>query len=78
MKKGILKTLLFYATGFGIAGISYVTIGHPYIHAPGAHHFILFFTLVIGIIWTLINIGIYFFKTKIPIPQCQSFNLPSL
>ena len=64
MKKGILKTLLFYATGFGIAGISYVTIGHPYIHAPGAHHFILFFTLVIGIIWTLINIGIYFFKTK--------------
>jgi hypothetical protein len=40
MKKGILKTLLFYGIGFGIAGVSYLTIGHSYIHAPGVHHFI--------------------------------------
>ena len=64
MKKGILKTLLFYGIGFGIAGIAYSIIGNPYIHAPGVHHLILFLTLVIGLIWTLISIGIFFFKTK--------------
>ena len=64
MKKGILRTLLFYGIGFGIAGISYVTIGHPYIHAPGVHHLILFLTLIIGIIWTLTSIGVFIFKSK--------------
>ncbi|WMI68234.1 hypothetical protein [Mangrovimonas sp. YM274] len=64
MKKGILKTLLFYGIGFGIAGISYAIIGNPYIHAPGVHHLILFLTSIIGLIWTLISIGVYFFKAK--------------
>ena len=64
MKIGILKTILFYGIGFGIAGISYLIFGHPYIHAPGAHHFIMFFTLVIGIIWTLASFGVFIFKTK--------------
>ncbi len=64
MKSGILKTLLFYGIGFGISGISYAIIGHPYIHAPGVHHLILSLTLVIGLIWTLSSIGIFFFKRK--------------
>ncbi|WP_299315999.1 hypothetical protein [uncultured Aquimarina sp.] len=64
MKTGILKTLLFYGIGFGIAGIAYAIIGNPYIHAPGVHHLILFLTLVIGIIWVLISIGFFFFKAK--------------
>ena len=64
MKKGILKTLLFYGIGFGIAGIAYAIIGNPYIHAPGIHHLILFLTLIIGVIWTLISLVIYFFKVK--------------
>jgi hypothetical protein len=64
MKNGILKTLLFYGIGFGIAGIAYAIIGNPYIHAPGIHHLILFLTLVIGLTWTLISVGIFFFKTK--------------
>ncbi len=67
MKKGVLKTLLFYAIGFGIAGISYLTIGHPYIHAPAIHHIIIFLTLVIGIIGTLISLLLYLFKTKTPL-----------
>jgi len=64
MKKGILKALMFYGIGFGIAGIVYAIIGNPYIHAPGFHHLILFLTLVIGLIWTLASIGIFFFKAK--------------
>ena len=64
LRKGILKTLLFYGIGFGIAGISYAIIGNPYIHAPGVHDLILFLTLVIGLIWTLISIGFFFFKAK--------------
>ena len=64
MKKGILKTLLFYGIGFGVAGIAYAIIGNPYIHAPGVHHLILFLTLVIGLFWTLSSCGIFFFKVK--------------
>ena len=54
MKKGILKTLVFYGIGFGIAGLVYLIFGHPYIHAPGFHHLILFLTLIAGLVWTLI------------------------
>lgn len=64
MKKGILKTLLFYGIGFGIAGIVSFTVKSTYIHGPGLHHFIIFFTLVIGLIWALISFGIYIFKRK--------------
>ncbi len=64
MKKGILKALLFYGIGFGIAGIAYAVIGNPYIHAPGIHHLILFLTLIIGLIWTLTSIVFFFFKAK--------------
>jgi hypothetical protein len=64
MKKGILKTLILYAIGFGIAGISYLTIGHPYIHAPGLHHLIIFLTLIIGLSWTLASVITFFFKIR--------------
>jgi hypothetical protein len=60
MKNRIFRTLLFYGIGFGIAGIAYAIIGNAYIHAPGVHHLILFLTLVIGIIWTLVSVGIFF------------------
>ncbi|WP_045468078.1 hypothetical protein [Winogradskyella sp. PG-2] len=64
MKKGILKTLLFYIIAFGIAGISYLTIGNPYKHASGVHHFLLFLTLIVSIVWTLASIGTFFFIKK--------------
>ncbi len=64
MKRGVLKTLLFYSIGFGLAGLSYAIIGNSYIHALGIHHIILFLTLVCGLVWTLTSIGIFFFNTK--------------
>ncbi|AUC79950.1 hypothetical protein CW736_11505 [Nonlabens sp. MB-3u-79] len=64
MKIGIVRALIFYGIGFGIAGIVYLIIGHPYIHAPGIHHFILLLTVLIGLIWTIISLAIYFFKEK--------------
>ncbi len=54
MKKGILKTLMLYGIGFGIAGIISLTVKHTYIHGPGLHHFIMFLTFVIGVIWTFV------------------------
>ncbi|SEB48561.1 hypothetical protein SAMN04489761_0989 [Tenacibaculum sp. MAR_2009_124] len=66
MKSGILKTLKLYGIGFGLAEISYLTIGHPYIHAPGMHHLILFLTLVSGLIWTFISLIKFYFKIKTP------------
>ena len=53
MKKGILKTLIFYGIGFGLAGLVYLIIGHPYLHAPGFHHLILVLTLIGGLLWTV-------------------------
>jgi cytochrome bd-type quinol oxidase subunit 2 len=64
MKNGIVRTLLFYGIGFGIAGIIYLIVGNPYIHAPGLHHLIMLLTLILGIIWTVYSIIIYFLKRK--------------
>ncbi len=64
MNRGILKALIFYGIGFGIAGIIYLIVGNSYIHAPGIHHLILLLTLLIGLIWTIISSVVYFFKEK--------------
>ena len=64
MKKGIIKALLIYIIGFSLAGFVYSIFGHPYIHAPGFHHLIIFLTFIIGIIWTVISIIYYFSKKK--------------
>lgn len=50
---GVLYALVFYTAGFSLAGISYLIIGHPYGHAPGMHHLILFSTFVGGLCWTI-------------------------
>ena len=64
MKKGILQSILFFGIGFGIARISLAVIRNPYIHAPGIHHHILLLTLIIGVVWTLASLALYFFKVK--------------
>jgi hypothetical protein len=64
MRIGIFQALIFYAFGLSMAGLAYLIIGNPYIHAPGIHHVILIGTLLIGLIWTLISLGIFFFKNK--------------
>lgn len=53
MIKGIRKALIYYAIGFSLAGLVYLIFGHPYIHAPGLHHIVMFITLIIGAIWAL-------------------------
>ena len=65
MKIGLLRTLLFYGIGFGLAGLSYLIVGHPYMHAPGLHHIIILLTLIIGVIWFLASV-VKFLKTKAP------------
>lgn len=54
MTKGIVYTSIYYASGLSAAGLSYLIIGHPYIHAPGVHHIILFLTFIGGAAWLIL------------------------
>tara|TARA_B100000767_G_C19272122_1_gene331780 strand:- start:88 stop:372 length:285 start_codon:yes stop_codon:yes gene_type:complete len=62
MKKGILKTLIFYGIGAGIAIIVAMTKPHhnTLTHGPvlELEDMVLFSTFIIGLIWTLVS----FFK----------------
>jgi hypothetical protein len=60
MNKGFLKSLLYYAIGLGLAGLSYLTIGHEYIHAPGLYQQLIVLTFFAGFLW-LIVAAIQFF-----------------
>lgn len=53
-RAGLVYVIAFYAAGGLVAALFYRTYGQPYIHAPGPHHFILFFTVAGGILWTII------------------------
>jgi hypothetical protein len=64
MKKGILYAFLIYIVGFGIAGLVFLIFGHPYIHAPGLHHIIIFLTFITGVIVLIAAILAYFLKKK--------------
>jgi uncharacterized membrane protein YeiB len=64
LKEGIIKAFLIYLIGFGLAWFVYSIYGHPYIHAPGFHHLIIFFTLIIGLFITIGAILFFFLKKK--------------
>jgi hypothetical protein len=55
MNKGFLKAILYYTVGLGLAGISYLTVGHEYIHAPGLHHIIILLTFFGGFLWLTVS-----------------------
>lgn len=54
MGKGIVISLIFYIVGLGLAGLSYVTVGHEYIHGPGLHHLIIVLTFISGFLWMIV------------------------
>jgi len=62
MKKGILKTLLVYGIGFGIAGIISLTVKKQDYNAPihgpvlELEHLIILLTYIIGIVWSIISL----------------------
>jgi hypothetical protein len=51
MNKGFLKSILYYLIGLGLAGTSYLVVGHPYIHGPGLHQIIILLTFIGGFLW---------------------------
>jgi len=56
MRNGILKSLLFYAIGFGLTAIFTFAI-EQHAHAVfGPNLFVLVLTIVIGLIWALITL----------------------
>jgi hypothetical protein len=61
--KGLIYTILYYLIGLLTSYIIYLIFGWEYIHSPGFHHLTFLLFLIIGFIWSLINI-ILFFKKK--------------
>lgn len=64
MKKGILKTIIFYGVGLGLTGLTYLIFGPGYAHGPGLYIVIPFLTILIGLFWTGSTIFNYVFKNK--------------
>ncbi|MFK5880429.1 MAG: hypothetical protein QM478_13145 [Flavobacteriaceae bacterium] len=64
LKFGILQTLAFYIFGLVAAWFIYMIFGNPYIHAPGIHHITIFLTFLIGFIWMIISLLLFFGKKK--------------
>ena len=62
--KGVVYAILYYASGLGLAALVYAIVGHPYIHAPGLHHWLIFLTFGGGFIWTLAASVKYFLGTR--------------
>ena len=62
MKRGILKTIIFYGIGLGLTGLTYIIFGPGYAHGPGFYIVIPFLTVLIGLFWTGSTIFHYFFK----------------
>jgi uncharacterized membrane protein (DUF485 family) len=60
MNKGFLKSILYYLIGLGLAGLSYLTVGHEYIHGPGLHHLIILLTFFAGFLWLIVAAIQYF------------------
>ena len=58
---GFLKASIYYLVGFALAGLAYWVFGWEYIHAPGAHHLIIFLTFVGGFIWFLRTLHRFYF-----------------
>jgi hypothetical protein len=60
MSKGFTKSILFYLVGLSLAGLSYLIVGHEYVHGPGLHHIIILLTFVIGFLWLVISTILFF------------------
>ena len=60
MNKGLLKSILYYSIGLALAGLSYSTVGHSYIHGPGLHHIIILLTFIGGFLWLIVAATQYF------------------
>jgi len=64
MKKGILKTSIFYGIGVALTGLTYLIFGPGSGHAPGLYILIPFLTLLVGLFWTGSTAFSYIFKNR--------------
>jgi hypothetical protein len=61
MIRGVLTSLAFYTIGLFLSWVSYIMAGnHGYAHAPSLYHIIIFLTFLIGALWMLIAVFLYF------------------
>lgn len=64
MRNGIIQALILYVFGFIVSWITYLVVGHPYIHAPGLHHIIGLATILLGIVWGVVAMLLYAFRGR--------------
>ena len=69
--KGFIKGLLYYATGFVAAWLTYTIFGWEYAHAPGLHHLVALLFLLGGVGWSLY----YFILTLTGLKSKVNFGL---
>ncbi len=67
MRKGILRVLIFYAIGFGIAGLVNWFFGSTYDHVVKVHHYVLMLMVFIGIAWSFVNLFkfVFIFRDRV-------------
>lgn len=51
--KGVFYVLIYYVAGLAAAGVAYLVVGHPYIHAPALYHWIIALTFIGSAVWML-------------------------
>jgi hypothetical protein len=64
MKKGILNALTYYIVGLVVTILAYFTFDNSYPHAPSVYHLVAFFTLLGGVLWTVVVIVQFFFVER--------------
>jgi hypothetical protein len=62
--KGVFYVFIYYVGGMAAAGVAYLVVGHPYIHAPGLYHWIIALTFLGGAIWMLAAAVSYLTKER--------------
>lgn len=60
MKSGVTRVVIFYASGLGLTTLTYFIFGAGLGHGPGLYLAIPFLMYIIGIVWTVMALWIYF------------------
>lgn len=51
--KGVFYVFIYYICGLSAAGVAFLVVGHPYIHAPDLYHWIIALTFMGSVVWML-------------------------
>lgn len=64
MKKGIIRTGIFYSCGVALTALTYLVFGGGYAHGPGWYVLVIALTILVGLFWTVTTVFNFYFKKK--------------